>query len=115
MFIVDNDLGEAGVEKVLEQVQQEIRDAGCEIASVDLMGKRTLTHPIRKRAHGYYAVVEFEGDGSVVDPLLARYRLTEGLLRAHIVRARPAEPSTPAEEPAAATEAEEAGDDGVAE
>jgi small subunit ribosomal protein S6 len=88
LFIVDNDLGESGVEQVLDLAQKEISDAGGTIEGIDRLGKRTLTHAIRKRTHGYYAFVEFEGPGEAVDKLMSRYRLTEGLLRAHIVRAR---------------------------
>lgn len=92
LFIVDNDLGETGVEQVLERAQREIVDAGGTVGNVDRLGKRTLTHTIRKRSHGYYAFVEFEGPGASVDTLMTRYRLTEGLLRAHIVKARSSAP-----------------------
>ena len=88
LFIVDTDLGEAGVERVLERAQREIADAGGTVGNVDRLGRRTLAHSIRKHSHGYYAFVEFEGPGEAVDALMTRYRLTEGLLRAHIVKAR---------------------------
>lgn len=88
LFIVDTDLGEAGVEQVLERAQREIAEAGGAVGSIDRLGRRTLARSIRKHSHGYYAFVEFEGPGEAVDALMTRYRLTEGLLRAHIVRAR---------------------------
>ena len=89
LCIVDNDLGDTGVEQVLQRAHREITDAGGPLGGVDRLGKRTLTHPIQARSHGFYAVVDFESPGEAIEGLMARYRLTEGLLRAHIVRARP--------------------------
>lgn len=86
MFIVDPELDQDAVEKIIERVTQSIAGQGGEVLSLDRWGKRRLAYEIAGRTEGNYNLVTFrctpEGSGEVNRVL----RITEGVLRHLLVK-----------------------------
>lgn len=58
-FIVDPVLSGDEVKSAAEHIQNELKNAGANIVSVDPIGLRQLAYPIKKRSSGVYYCMEF--------------------------------------------------------
>ena len=54
------------------------------VSNVDKWGKRVLAYPINKITEGVYTLIEFTGDGKVVNELDRKLKIDENVMR-HIV------------------------------
>lgn len=81
MLIVDPDLGENGIKKELEKVRGQIEAAKGEVFHEDLWGVRHLAYKIKKRDHGYFAVLDFTIDPTALKEMDRFLRLENELLR----------------------------------
>lgn len=85
MFIVD-----PGVEETNDEIKQKIegiitgREGG--VLSFEKLGKKRLAYPVAKRQYGVYHLVNFTGDGRIVQALDYYLRLNPVILR-HIILA----------------------------
>lgn len=86
VYIFDSTLTEDQVEEKLDRYHELLTggDRG-EITAVDRWGKRQLAYPIRKKANGYYAVVQFRGAPDALPEFERTLRLDDELLRYIIV------------------------------
>ena len=50
------------------------------------MGMKKLAYEIRKNKEGYYIVIYFEADASIISKLERYYRITENIIKFLIVR-----------------------------
>jgi small subunit ribosomal protein S6 len=85
VYIFDTVLTEDQVNEKLERYHQHITDGGGEITAVDHWGKRQLAYPIRKKASGYYVVVQFTAPTEGLPELERTLKLDEDLVRYLIV------------------------------
>ena len=51
------------------------------IRKVDRWGKKRLSYEIQKKQYGYYAAIEFEGDGSIPKELESEYNFNDKVIR----------------------------------
>ena len=66
IFIVTPELDEAGYKKVVSKFEKMITDNGGTITNVEHWGKKRLAYPVEKKNSGYYAFIEFKGEGKVI-------------------------------------------------
>ena len=85
LFIVDNDLGEEGVEALISKFTNLISDNG-EIREISKWGKRRLAYPINKETEGYYVLFNFTATAEFPAELDRRYKIADGVLRSLIVK-----------------------------
>lgn len=89
VYIFDSTLPEERVNEKLDRyhalVAGEAADTAGEITAVDHWGKRQLAYPIRKKANGYYVVVQFQGEADALPEFERILKLDEELLRYLIV------------------------------
>jgi small subunit ribosomal protein S6 len=81
MVIMNPDLDEEGFAAELERLQTRLTDAGGQVQKVDVMGRRRLAYPIRKRVEGYYAVIWYQLSISDLPELERWLKLNENVLR----------------------------------
>jgi small subunit ribosomal protein S6 len=86
MVILDPDLDERTIAPSLEQFLSVIRNGGGSVDKVDVWGKRRLAYEIRKKADGFYAVVELAAEPAVVAELDRQLNLNEAVLRTKVIR-----------------------------
>lgn len=84
MVVYDSNLGDAEIEKEIDKIKQFVVAEGGEVGTVDMWGRRKLAYEIDGHKDGFYAVIKFKAEPSVVLPLNKAYRLNEQILR-HIV------------------------------
>ena len=85
MIIIDPKLEEEKIKEKIEDVKKIIEKKG-KIEKIDEWGKRQLAYPIKKREEGYYLVIEFEADGSVIQDLRKYMDIGTDYLRYMFIR-----------------------------
>lgn len=86
MLILEPDSDESVVGSVTDRITGVVAGAGGSVAKVDRWGKRRLAYEIDKRTDGYYLVVQFTADPTTVSELERVLSLTDGVVRAKVVR-----------------------------
>ena len=81
VFIVTPVLSEAQVAEVADKFQGIITENGGSIVNVENWGLRKLAYPIQKKTTGFYFLVEFEGEGALIEKLETGYRRDERIIR----------------------------------
>ena len=85
MIIIDPKLEDEKIKEKIEDVKKIIEKKG-KIEKIDEWGKRQLAYPIKKREEGYYLVIEFEADGSVIQDLRKYMDIGTDYLRYMFIR-----------------------------
>ena len=81
VFIVTPVLSEAQVAEVADKFQGIFTENGGSIVNVENWGLRKLAYPIQKKSTGFYFLVEFTGEGSLINTLETQYRRDERIIR----------------------------------
>ena len=81
VFIVTPVLSEAQVKEVADKFQGVITENGGQIVNVENWGLKKLAYPIQKKTTGFYFLVEFTGEGSIINTLETQYRRDERVIR----------------------------------
>ena len=91
IYILQPDLDEVALAAQNERIQQVITANGGHVASSELMGRRTLAYPIKRRQEGYYMLVKATFTPAVIKELERSLRISEDVLRYMMVRLDDAE------------------------
>jgi small subunit ribosomal protein S6 len=81
------ELGQVPASKV--KVTELVQAAGAAITSEFDMERRRLAYPINKEGYGYYHVMQFDAEPSVIKALDAKIRLENLVLRFIITKCKP--------------------------
>ena len=81
VFIVTPVLSDAQVKEVADKFQGIITETGGQIVNVENWGLKKLAYPIQKKTTGFYFLVEFEAEGSLINKLETNYRRDERIIR----------------------------------
>ena len=74
VFIVTPVLSDAQVEEVRDKFQGVITENGGQLVNVESWGLKKLAYPIQKKTSGFYFLMEFTGEGSIINTLETQYR-----------------------------------------
>ena len=81
VFIVTPVLSEAQVAEVADKFQGIITENGGQIVNFENWGLKKLAYSIQKKTTGFYFLVEFTGEGSLINTLETQYRRDERIIR----------------------------------
>jgi small subunit ribosomal protein S6 len=81
MFIINPQLSDEETAKIVSFIQDEITKNGGKILQVQIMGKQHLAYPIKKFKEGHYLLLNFSGDGKLIQKILPKYRINENIIR----------------------------------
>ena len=81
VFIVTPVLSEEQMKETVEKYTNFLKDHGAEIVYTNNWGMRKLAYPIKKKTNGFYYLIEFKAEGSVINTLEVAYKRDERLLR----------------------------------
>ena len=81
VFILTPVLSEDQIKETVKKYQTLLTDKGAEIVYEHNCGMRKLAYPIQKKTTGYYYLIEFKAEGSVIATLETAYKRDERLLR----------------------------------
>ncbi|WKN31571.1 30S ribosomal protein S6 [Porifericola rhodea] len=81
VFILNPVLSEEQMKDTADKFVQVLKDNGAEVINVENWGLRKLAYPIQHKTTGFYNMVEFNVEPSVVAALETEYRRDERVMR----------------------------------
>ncbi len=86
MIIVQPNLDEEGLAAFTSRVQQVITDNSGQVIKAEPLGRRKLAYPIKKRAEGYYVLVQANLERPAIVELERTLKMSDDVLRHMMVR-----------------------------
>ena len=81
VFILSPVLSDAQAKEAVEKFVNVLTDNDATIVNTEDWGMRKLAYPIDKKSTGYYTLVEFEGEPTIVKKLETAFRRDERVMR----------------------------------
>ena len=81
VFIATPVLSEAQLDELFGKFQGVITENGGQIVNAEAWGLKKLAYAIQKKTTGYYFLIEFAGEGDLVEKLEKQYRRDERVIR----------------------------------
>jgi small subunit ribosomal protein S6 len=81
VFITTPVLSESQMKEAVEKFKKILTDNEAEIVHEENWGLRKLAYPIQKKSTGFYYLIEFKCEGSLIGKLETEYRRDERIIR----------------------------------
>jgi len=81
VLVIDTDLEEAAIKGEITKIEEIIKSNQGEIEQKDKWGKRQLSYQIKKKDYGYYVLLIYKAEGSVVAEIDRFIAINESYLR----------------------------------
>ena len=81
VFILTPVLSAEQVKEAVEGVKKELTDGGATIVNVEEWGMRKLAYPIEKKSTGFYVLVEFDAEPTIVNKIETYFRRQDRVIR----------------------------------
>ena len=81
VFILTPVLSDAQMKEAVEKFKTLLTDKGAEIIKEESWGIRKLAYPIDKKSTGFYVMLEFSADPTLIAGLEVQFRRDERVLR----------------------------------
>ena len=85
MLILPAEADESVVGTAVDRITKVISDAGGEVGKIDRWGRKRFAYEIDKQAEGYYVVIEFQADPTVLSELDRTLLLADEVVRFKVV------------------------------
>jgi small subunit ribosomal protein S6 len=86
MFIVPAEADESVVGGIIDRITKIVSQAGGEVGKVDRWGRRRLAYEIDRQGEGFYVVVAFTAEPSMIAELERSLHLADEVLRFKVVQ-----------------------------
>ena len=81
VFIITPVLSEAQMKEAVNKFKGYLTEHGAEIVQGDHWGLKKLAYPIQKKSTGFYNLIEFVSEGSLIEKLELEFRRDERIIR----------------------------------
>ena len=81
VFILTPVLSDAQMKEAVEKFKTVVTDNGGTITNEENWGMRKLAYPIQKKSTGFYTLLQFDADPSLIATLETQFRRDERVLR----------------------------------
>jgi small subunit ribosomal protein S6 len=81
VFIMTPVLSDEQTKEAVNKFKQLLVDNGAKILHEEHWGLKKLAYPIQKKSTGFYHLIEFEAEGSVIAELELNYKRDEKIIR----------------------------------
>ncbi|MFT6717292.1 MAG: small subunit ribosomal protein S6 [Saprospiraceae bacterium] len=81
IFVMTPVLSDDQLKETVKNYKTFLKEKGAEIVHEDNWGLRKLAYPIKKKSTGFYFLLQFKAEGSVISELELAYKRDERLLR----------------------------------
>ena len=81
VFILTPVLSDVQMKEAVEKFKEILAAEGAEIINEENWGLKKLAYPIEKKSTGFYQLIEFKAEPSVIQKLEINYRRDERVLR----------------------------------
>ena len=106
LYIVSAAVSDEERQKLVERFREAVSRNGGTILNESEWGLKNLAYPIKKQDKGYYNLANVDISPAAVKDLYYFFRVTDGFLRAMIVKKEEVKKPTPEEEATKAVEKE---------
>lgn len=81
VFILTPVLSDQQTKDAVEKYLNMITGQGGQIIHMENMGLKQLAYPIQKKSNGFYVLIEFAAEPSLIKPLEIEYKRDERIIR----------------------------------
>ena len=81
VFILTPVLSDEQMKEAVEKFKGVLTENGAEIVNEELWGLKKLAYPIQKKSTGFYCLLEFKGEPTIVKKLEIAFRRDERVIR----------------------------------
>jgi small subunit ribosomal protein S6 len=81
VFIVTPVLSEAQMKEAVNKFKGYLTEHGAQIVQSEHWGLRKLAYPIQKKTTGFYNLIEFKAEPTLIEKLETEYRRDERIIR----------------------------------
>jgi small subunit ribosomal protein S6 len=81
VFILTPVLSDAQMKEAVEKIKDVLKSQKAEIVNEENWGLRKLAYPINKKTTGFYQLIEFQANPTVVEVLETQFRRDERVIR----------------------------------
>ncbi len=81
VFILTPVLSDVQMKEAVEKFKALLVNEGCEILNEENWGMKKLAYPIEKKSTGFYVLIEFKANPTVIAKLETQYRRDERVIR----------------------------------
>ena len=81
VFILTPVLSDVQMKETVEKFKAILTQEGAEIINEENWGLKKLAYPIQKKSTGFYQLIEFKAEPSVIEKLEVNYRRDERVIR----------------------------------
>ncbi len=86
VFIMTPVLADDKVKSTVKKYTDFLKKNGAKIINDEDWGLKTLAYPIQKKTTGFYHLVEFEAEGTMVEKIETEYKRDETVIRFLVVK-----------------------------
>ena len=86
VFIMTPVLSDDQMKEAVSKFQNFLKDKGAEIVHEENWGLRKLAYPIQKKSTGFYHLIEFKAEGTLVNELEVNFKRDERIMRCLTIR-----------------------------
>jgi len=81
LFVVKPTLTEEEIAATITKVKDILAKEGAELLGTNDMGMRKLAYPVQKNDRGYYTVLFYKGEGTVIHELERNLKISEDVIK----------------------------------
>ena len=81
VFILTPVLSDEQMKETVAKFKNLLTDKGAEILNEETWGLKKMAYPIQKKSTGFYQLIEFKAEPSVIEKLEINYRRDERVIR----------------------------------
>lgn len=86
VIIINPNIADNEIKELIESFKKVITDNQGAVTRVEELGKKKLAYEIKKCKEGYYAVLYFESDASIISELERLYRIKDEVIKYITIR-----------------------------
>jgi len=86
MTIIDPDVDERQIQPIIDKYSKVITDAKGTVDATDVMGRRHMAYPIKKKHDGIYVVFDVTAEPAAVSEMDRLMTIDEQFLRTKVMR-----------------------------
>lgn len=87
LYILSTELTDEAKDAIVAKFESVVKENGGTVEKVDKWGVKKLAYPINYKTEGYYVLMTFESDVSLIAELKRVAGITDGILRRLITKA----------------------------
>jgi small subunit ribosomal protein S6 len=81
VFILNPVLSEDQAKDTVDKFVKVLKKANADVQNIEQWGLKKMAYPINKKSTGFYNLVEFKADPTVINTLETEYRRDESVMR----------------------------------